>query len=255
MKKYFFIILMSLTATSFAETIKCKGVTNNPNYTIMPFEVEIVGKESDYFPGQINYSSSIRYSTPSGPLVQSFDISNKLRRKNDKIIFQGAKDTNSLAIIFGLNSSIESAVLDSRDAGINQVNVVCENKGKLPKTRSCSDYKDVSTSLVSASKDVADLDLLESIIECGADVNLKDKNLCTPIMFVVDSACGSEYPNMFTPYKRERGQFIDMLLNNGAYGDLADKNGETALIKATKIKFQMFMNLSWQPKPTLMLRT
>lgn len=236
MKKYFFIILICITSTSLAETIKCKGITNNSNFTIMPFEVEIIGKESVYFPGQKHYSSTIRYSTPnSGLLVQGFDVSSKLRRKNDKIIFQGSKERNSLELSF-VGSSIETAILNSRDAGIDQVQVTCESKGKLPQTRSCSDYKDVNVSLVSAVKDVRDIDLLESIIECGADVNFKDKNLCTPIMFTVDSTCGSEYPNMFAPYKQDRSQFIDLLLNNAAYGDLADKNGETALIKATKNK-------------------
>lgn len=234
MKKIVFASIF-LSLNCFADEIICSGITNSLNSTVMPFELRIKGQKSPYFPEQMTYSSTIGYKTPNGAnLLQGIDLDSKVRRRLDKVTFEGSSSQNYLKISFTGNS-IESAIFNYPFAGFKEMIVTCNHTGSLPERPVCSTDPDKTKSLVTAIRTNKDIDTIETTIDCGANINLVDKNGCTPIMLAVDPDCGSIYQhNVF--YNSQRPAIVDLLISNGAYADLADKFGETALIKAAKNK-------------------
>lgn len=230
--KLFFVILF-LSTFSYAGTLTCKGVTNS--FTIMPFEVEILTNPDTFIPSTMNYKSRIRYSLPGGEkLQQSIDLDSKLRSRLNKIIFEGSASHNYLELNYNADGSVSNGILNQKLSGLDKIPVLCESDGDLPARRICPENIDKDMALISAVRNAADIDLIETTIECGANVNQADKNGCTPAMFAIDSDCGQSTNTGYVNSK-ETQNILDSLLNNGAYINVTDKKGETPLMKAVRL--------------------
>ena len=232
----FLILLYVLSLTSFsamAETILCTGTTNHPNMTALNFEIQIQGKPDKDFPTQIRYKSTIRLAMPDGShQIQGIDLSAPPKLGLNKITYGG--QTAKLELSFAPDNSLQSSVLNSSLA-VN-LPVVCTIQGKLPTKPVCALDPDKNKSLLAAIFS-GNNDLVQTTIECGANVNEADKNGCTPIMFAIDSSCGvagEKYVSSFGSPK----YIIDSLISNGAFVNVTDKVGDTPLIKAAKLNLR-----------------
>lgn len=231
------ILLFSfLTGLNFAqaEVITCTGRTNDPNTTVMDFQVDITGKP-DKFTGNSFYKSIITYTLPDGSILkQGIDLNGKPRTKINKIIYSGSLSDNYLELSFGNDGSLQSSVLNQGLKGMIKLPVQCELGGSLPERPVCTEDIDKNKSLLSAITNSGNLDEIDTAVACGADVNKADKYGCTPLMFAVDSTCGHpENIHYQSPFAKA-SQIIDYLIENGAFVVGTDKQGETALIKAAK---------------------
>ncbi len=237
--KLFFVILF-LSTFSHAGSLTCKGITNNS--TIMPFEVEILMSPDSFVPNSTTYRSTIRYALPGGEkLQQSIDLDNKLRIRMNKVIFEGSTSHNYLELNFNTDGSVSNGILNQKLSGMDKIPVQCESDGDLPARRVCAENIDKNMALINAVRDSADIDLIETIIECGANVNQADKNGCTPAMFAIDSDCGQNIGSGYVNFK-ETQNILDSLLNNGAYINVSDKKGETPLMKAVRLNITNVYN-------------
>lgn len=242
MKIKIFVFLMAtffIVGSAQAEIITCTGRTNDPNTTAMNFELEVEGKPDRYGFGLVFYNAVIAYKTPSGSILkQGFDVDGKVRKRLKKISYTGSNQSNYLELNFSSDDSLESAFLNHSLAGFDRLPVNCEVYGDLPVRPVCTENIDKQKPLLQAIRNSNDLDLIETTIECGAEVNKVDKNGCSPLMLALDEVCGQENPTRFgSTVGGVSAQIVDLLVSNGAFVGLADKYGETALIKAARANF------------------
>ncbi len=179
------------------------------------------------------YKSSIKYFYSTNTSYTGIDISDQISTRLDKIIFKGSlKKTRNLTFNFNSDGTIQNVFMNYDSRIVNQP-VDCEIVGTLPPRPICSLNPDKTKPLIEAIKG-SNLDLIETAIECGANVNLADKNGCTPIMVAIDSGCGQNNPPYASVFAKTI-EVLDVLASNGAFLDTADSAGETALIKAAKL--------------------
>ena len=220
---------------SYAETVTCKGRTNNPYTTDMDFTVEITLKTDRISKNQF-YRSRIRYLTPDGSfLTQGVDFSSKVIKKIDKIIYAGSVVGNNIELTVNKDGSIQDAVLNNVFLGLSQLPVQCEVLGSLPALPICPVESRRSQTLVESIIHSQDISRVDFALTCGADVNFVQKTGCTPLMFAVEPTCGLKNSRPYYSSSTEKiVEVVDFLINNGAFATLADAKGETALMKAAK---------------------
>ncbi|MBC7467278.1 MAG: cupredoxin domain-containing protein [Bdellovibrio sp.] len=228
------IALILFANISYAETISCAGITNSPNTTEMKFVV-LIRSKIDKFSRQSYYTSSVTYQSPDGSkLIQGIDLNAKVRTLLTKVVYVGSNQENSLELTFNADNVLSNAVLNNPLSCFKNVQVACDIVGNLPVRPICSEDIDKTSVLISAIKISDNIDPVQTAIDCGANVNKVDKNGCTPLMFAVDSTCGTDNAIRYSSSFGITDQIIDLLTSNGAFVNVADKRGETPLIKAVK---------------------
>ena len=237
-QKFVGLLLVGFFAaqSSHAEIVSCTGRTNDPNSTVMDFELEVESKPDRNGLGFVFYDAVIAYKTPSGSILkQGFDIDYKVWKKLTKISYTGANTSNYLELNFNADDSLATAFLNHPLGGFDRLPVNCEISGDLPARPVCTENLDKQKPSLQAIQFSNDLDLIGTAIECGADVNKVDKNGCSPLMISLDSTCGQENPLRFSSSMGGiSAQIVELLVSQGAFVGLADKFGETSLIKAAK---------------------
>lgn len=219
-----------------AQVISCTGMTNDVNASEnVKFLVEIKKDKSpitkDFGPF---YKSTIKYFYSTNTSFTGLDIADHVSAKINKITFNGSvSSARNLTFNYNTDGTIQNVVMNYDDRIMNQP-LECEISGSLPARPVCTEDIDKTKSLIQAIKS-SDLDSIETTIECGANVNLVDKNGCTPLMFALDSTCGEINPIHYTSPFAQTAQILDTLTSNGAFVNTADKQGETPLIKASKM--------------------
>lgn len=220
---------------SFAETVLCKGRTNNPNTTDMDFTVEI-NLKTDKLSKTKFYRSRISYLTPDGSfLTQGVDFGSRAITKIDKVIYTGSITGNFIELTVTPDGLVQSAILNNNLLGLNQLPVSCVVSGSLPARPVCETDNRRSQVLVDAIVNSQDLNQIEFAISCGADINVAQKNGCTPLMLAIEPTCGQKENMNYHSTTAKTAEIVDFLINNGAFATVKDKSGETALIKAAKL--------------------
>lgn len=218
-----------------AETLTCTGVTNDPHTTNLNFEIQIQGKPDKDFPSQTSYKSRIKTTLPDGSTrLNGIDLSERPRTTLNKIIYGGL--TTKLELTYNPDHTLQSAILDSPNGNFHQLPVNCVFQGQLPVTQVCSEDVDKSKSLLAAILS-GNIVSVQTAIECGANVNKADKNGCTPIMFAIDSSCGTDGLKYISSFGSPKF-VIDSLISSGAFVNVTDKAGDTPLIKAAKLNIR-----------------
>lgn len=222
--------------SAFAETLVCEGVANDVNASENPkFAVEIKrDTKNPIFKDGVFYKATIKYFFSTGTSFTGIDLAEKVSTRVNTITYKGSfAGSRNLALTFNSSGEVESAVMNYDSKIMNQP-VNCQIVGELPKRPVCTSAGDAEKDLFQAAKSGVDIDTIETAIECGANVNLADKNGCTALMFAIEPTCGQVNS---LPYKSPMSKvpaILDVLTNNGAYVAVADKNGETPLMKAAK---------------------
>lgn len=229
-------LILATPFMAFAETLVCEGVANDVNASENPkFAVEIKrDTKNPIFKNGVFYKATIKYFFSTGTSFTGIDIAEKVSARINTITYKGSF-AGSRNLVLNLNDlgEVESAVMNYDSNIINQP-VSCQIVGALPKRPVCTSANDANRDLVEAAKSGFDIDTIETAIECGANVNLTDKNGCTAVMFAIEPTCGLVNS---LPYKSPFSKvqtILDVLTNNGAFVAVADKNGETPLMKAAK---------------------
>ena len=234
-----FTITLLTSLASIGQVINCTGQTNDVNAgENIKFLVEI---KKDKSPITKNfgpfYKATIKYFFSTNTSYTGLDITERVSTKLNKItFFGGLEKARNLTLNYNADNTLKNAVMNYDQKIINQP-VNCEVSGQLPARPVCSENVDQAKQLIQAVKS-ANIDAIETTIECGANVNQVDKNGCTPIMFAVDSTCGEENPIRYTSPFAKTSLVLDTLAMNGAFVDTADNRGETALIKAAKMNIE-----------------
>lgn len=221
---------------SVAQVISCTGMTNDIHASEnVKFLLEIKKDKSPIFNnfGPF-YKSSIKYFYSTGTSFTGIDISDRVSTKLNKVVFNGSlASSRNLTFKYNSDDTIQTVTMNYDDRIINQP-LECEISGIFPARPVCTEDIDKTKSLIQAIKS-SDIDSIETTIECGANVNLVDKNGCTPLMFALDSMCGEVNPIHYTSPFAKITQVLDTLTSNGAFVNTTDKQGETPLIKASKM--------------------
>ncbi len=229
-------IILFLSQLSKAQAISCTGITNDINASEnVKFLVEI---KKDKSPITKNfgpfYKSTIKYFYSTNTSFTGLDIAEHVSAKINKIIFNGSlSSSRNLTFNYNPDGTIQNVVMNYDDRIINQ-QLECEISGALPARPVCTEETDKTKSLIQAIKS-SDIDSIETALECGANVNQVDKNGCTPLMFALDSACGELNPIRYTSPFAQTTKILDTLTSNGAFINTTDAQGETPLIKASKM--------------------
>lgn len=231
--KTMILIFTLLALNANAENVTCTGVTNDPNMTPLNFELQITGKPDKDFPSQTSYKSIIRYTMPDGShRSNGIDLNEKPHSRLNKIIYGGL--TATLELTFSASGSLQSSILNSPLSAFHMLPINCSIQGKIFDRPMCAKETELDKSLQKAIA-LQDIDLAETAIECGANVNNADKNGCTPLMFAIDENCGahgnlSYVSSIYNPQK-----MMDSLIGAGAFVNIKDGKNETPLIKAAKL--------------------
>lgn len=80
--------------------------------------------------------------------------------------------------------------------------------------------------------------LVEQMLACNANINMADSDGCTPLMMSVSTqkmTCSSKKELLADTYRMAKSRFIyNMVVSNGAYLDLQDATGESAMHKVIR---------------------
>jgi hypothetical protein len=228
--KAMFIFTLLGSQVIFAETITCKGKTDTQH------DVELIVNMA-------KGKSTIRYyygaTSMEGSVLQGLDLHNKRIYKTPTTLrFQGLFDSTDsyLELTLDDGGKILSSKFNKPLSGFDKSPFECAVSGSFPEAPTCDAYS--SELLISAVKNNDDLNAIEWQLSCGANVNYKDKNGCTPLLYAFDSSCGVKNASSHGPgggVFAKTNAISDLLVQNGAFIDLVDPiNKETALIKAAK---------------------
>lgn len=229
-------LVLSTPVLALAETLVCEGVANDVNASENPkFVVEIQRDTKNLMVKEgVFYKATIKYFFSTGTSFNGIDLAEKVSTRVNTITYKGSfAGTRNLVLNINDRGDVESAVMNYDSKIINQP-VSCQVAGALPKRPVCTSANDANRDLVQAVKGAIDIDAIETAIECGATVNLADKNGCTAVMFAIEPACGQSNSLPYRSPFSKVPAILDVLTNNGAFVAVADKNGETPLMKAAK---------------------
>ncbi len=223
-------VLFFISGIVRAESLECKGSVPPENTTSFQINLNV-----DH-PGTKN---TIEYFLPDGSShLQALGI-DKRKYQGSKVVYVDSFNPSVNIAVEMQNNKILKATYTNVKAGYDALALTCDLFGQIPERIPCADDKDLA--LVDALKNSNDLEVIGRAIECGANVNLADEKGCTPLMFALDASCGADGVPKHGPGGGEFAKtkdIVDLLINNGAYVNVADKSGETALIKAVRNNVQ-----------------
>lgn len=203
-----------------AEILECKGdAATSPSTKIEVLVDMEAGK------------SHLRWVYPDGYGITQGQSLNKR-----KYIAQNLRYVGSKRVFLQIPSSSigkVQGVFTHAPQGLENVKVECEILGKLPSPPTCP--SNPSRSLLSAMGSAQEIDELEFLLQCGADPNVQNSRKCTPLMLGIDPEC---QPGNASGPISDTHALINLFTDNGAYVDLQDIKGETALIKAVRAGLQ-----------------
>lgn len=232
----FFLIIFVLISSAHSLSILCEGKTNDKNAgENAKFELEIKKDENKLFKNfRPFYRSTIKYFFSTGTSYTGIDLSDSVSTYLNKIVFKGSlAEKRNLTFEFDQAGIVKNVVMNYDSKIIGQP-IQCEISGDLPARPTCAADSKKELFLLEAIK-AADLDLIKTAIDCGANVNLADRNGCTPLMFAVEPTCGQSPSNSYRSLYPKTPKVLDLLVSSGAYVDTLDARKENALIKAAKM--------------------
>ena len=209
-----------------AESLECKGSV--PPENKIQFQISLDIEK----PGPNNV---IQYFLPdASTLIQGLGI-NKRKYQASQVVYFDSFDPSVSIVIKMSDNKILDAVFNHAKAGYEKLPLHCELTGHVPAQVPCPEDKNAS--LIDAVRTSNDSEIVARAIECGANVNFANEQLCTPLMFALDANCGisgaighGPGSGVFSKTK----DILDLLISSGAYVNVADKDKETPLIKAVK---------------------
>ena len=210
------IWLVLFVSSVRAEIIECKGAAP----TFPPTTVEVM---VDMNAGK----SHLRWVYPDGHGITQGQSLNKRKYIGSNLRYVGSPRV-FLQIPNG--SSVKAdGFFTHAPQQLENIKVKCDISGNLPKPPACP--SNPSKALLSAMGTAEELDDLEFLLQCGADANILNSRKCTPLMLAIDPEC---YPDGGNASIGDTHALINLFLENGAFVDLQDVKGETALMKAIK---------------------
>ena len=218
--KVIFFGLLFLSHAGRAEVVECKG--DAP--TSPPTKIEV-------FVDMDAERSHLRWVYPDGHGITQGQSLNKRKYFGPNLRYVGSN-----RVFLQLPSaSVEttSGIFTHAPQGLENVKVECEISGGLPKAPICP--TNPGRALLAAMDSAQEIDELEFLLQCGADPNVRNSKKCTPLMLGIDPGC---HPGNASGPITDTHALINLFLENGAYVDLQDIDGETALIKAVRSGLQ-----------------
>lgn len=226
----FFLTIFISSGAAYAEFITCQGKNEFGR------DVELIVNMDKKKSTLRTYYSSDR---TSGSVLHGLDLHGKRVWKNESTLqYKSLLNSMNDYLQIKLNDSgdILEALFNKPLSGFKNILVDCKMSGTLPPAPLCAVNAD--SELFSLIKSNASLEEMEWIINCGADVNAKDKWGCRPLLTLFDSGCGQKNAVTHAPAGglfSHTGAIADLLMSNGALIDARDPvNQESALIKAVK---------------------
>lgn len=234
--RVFFLIFFVLISSAHSLSILCEGKTNDINASEnAKFEVEIKQDEKGIFKnfGPF-YRATIKYFFSTGTSYTGIDLSDSVSTYLNKIVFKGSlAEKRNLTFELDQTGMVKNVVMNYDSKIINQP-VQCEISGDLPARPVCPTEAEKELFLLKAIR-ASDLDLVQTALDCGANVNLADINGCTPLMFAIEPTCGQNTSSSYRSLYSKTPKVLDLLVSSGAYVDTLDAHKENALIKAAKM--------------------
>ncbi len=230
LKLIFPTILLILPNLLKAESLECKGSLPPDNTTQFQIEIDL---------GRPRVKSTIQYFLPDGSTyTQALGI-NKRKCRSGRVLYVDNFDPSVNLTVNVKDNKVVDATYSNVRADYKMIPLACELFGEMPAQDPCP--KDKNLTLVESVRQANNVETVERAIECGANVNFANAQGCTPLMFSLDASCGvSNSPihgagsGVFSKTK----DIVDLLISSGAYVNVADKSGETPLIKAVKNNVQ-----------------
>lgn len=214
--KLIFFGLLFFSHFGRAEVVECKG--DAPTSPVTKIEVLV-----DMDAGK----SHLRWVYPDGHGITQGQSLNKRKYLGSNLRYVGSK--RIFLQVPSTSSGVTKGIFTHAPQGLDNVKVECEISGSLPKAPTCP--TNPGRSLLAAMDSAQEIDELEFLLQCGADPNAQNSRKCTPLMLGIDPGC---HPGNASGPITDTHALINLFLENGAYVDLQDMNGETALIKAVR---------------------
>ena len=218
-KLWFFTILVLSSVASSAETLICKsGPISKASSTTIEITVDMdKGK------------SFLRWVPADGMgVLQGLSLTRRRYQAND-VRYTDTGSTNVFLEVPVTNNPKISGSFTHEPQQLSGIPVNCDLYGSIPAGPKCPKAKD--SALLKAMDTAETLDEVEFLLQCGANPNVTNSKGCTPLMLAVDPLC---HPGLASGMINDWVGLADLFLNNGAFVDLKDKKGETALIKSVR---------------------
>lgn len=243
MKYLLFFAMLSTTSVSVAETILCE---NQSQDIYQKIKLEITTPEDDF--GFVEPTGEILDATLNFPLIKqssNFKVFRTLRQNKIYYFDISGKDVFSLKLgsysPLKAYKDVELVTYKNSWFGKNLKNISCTVSGEIQTVSMCEGLSQDKTDekflrVIKSGR----LDEVEQMIDCGADVNSTDKYGCSPLLNLVDGACGytktnGKYPQYGATRIMDLDKTISLLIDNGAIIEAQDPvNLETAFIKLVK---------------------
>ena len=241
--KVVFSFLIFFSAFAHAENIVCENQSQNIYEKV---KLEITVPEDEF--GFVEGSSLILDAELNFPLIKQqipYKVFRTLRQNKILYFDINGKETFSLKLgaynPSGVYQNVELVTEKNSWFGKNLKNLSCIVDGEIKTVSMCEGLSEekLNTKFLQVLRS-GRLDEVEQMIDCGADVNSVDKYGCSPLLNLVDGACGyakgnGKYPQYGATRNMDLGKVITLLIDNGAIVEAQDPvNLETPLIKLVK---------------------
>lgn len=217
LKSVLSFFLLWFSASAHAEVVTCKS-----DASVAPLNLEV---SVDMDKGK----STLRRVFPNGTgVTQGLDI-HRRGHDGDSTKYSAGRDARVFLQIPSSSTATAKGTFTHAPQRLNAIPVDCEILGEIPAGPICP--KNLDGALFQAMDTAETIDEIEFLLQCGANPNATNSKQCTPLMLAVDPECHSDNASGMI---NDTVGLVDLLLSNGAFADLQDHNGETALIKSVR---------------------
>lgn len=221
-KEAFLLWAVLFSAGASAEFIECKG---GRAPTLPPTEIEV---SVDMDKGK----SFVSYIYPDGSrILHGLSLSRRKYPNANSVRYLDLGSDRVFLEVPLTGGSLVKGAFSHLPQELDAVSLDCEIFGSIPSGPRCPSLADKDRALLRAMDTAETLDEIEFLLQCGANPNVTNGKGCTPLMLAVDPDC---HPGNAGGAINDWVGLSDLLLRNGAFVDLRDRKGETALIKSVK---------------------
>lgn len=213
-----------LTIQARAEVLACSGQAPTTPQTGIEVSVDMD-----------KGTSFLRWIYPDGTRITQAQDMNRRKYSGDMLMYVGGiSGSPRVYLQIPLTDYTRAnGTFSHLPQGLNAVPVKCEIFGTIPRGPVCPKTPDIA--LLRAMDTAVEINGIEFLVACGANVNVANAKGCTPIMLAIDPEC---HRGNASGMISDTSALVEYFLNNGAFVNSQDVKGETALIKATKNSVQ-----------------